>query len=153
MTGNSHQKISDNSFGIGGILRFYICDRFTAGIYGGTQKADYKSANSDNSYVNIGYGGPFIGISSKRDKIRYSVSAFAGMGTIRNLHIESQNGSELIESYLYQNPVFLLSPIISIDYLITQKISATAQSVLLTGRVNGRSFYNPIIQIGILFSR
>lgn len=153
-TENSHQQIRSGTIGIGGILRFYFHEYFTAGIYGGTQKTNYNSANSKNSYINLGYGGPFVGFSHQIEKFRYTVSAFVGMGAIKNLHIESQSNNLISEAYLYKNSILVLSPILSLDYALSQRLSLTFQAVCLTAKVNNdKSFYNPALQIGILFNR
>ena len=153
ITGNSHQDIRDMSSSIGGILRMYFCRYFTAGIYGGSQKTHYQTTGSDNSYLNLGYGGPFVGLSHKSGKFRYTASAFAGMGAFRNLHIDKQNGSYLSDANLYKASTIVYSPILSIDYAITKKIYITAQTLCLMGESQNKPFYNPTFQLGILFSR
>lgn len=153
MTANEHQDIRDVSFSIGGILRMYFCDYFTAGIYGGSQKTGYITSGSENSYLNLGYGGPFLGISHKSGKFRYTASAFAGMGTFRNLHIESQDGNELTDADLYKSATVVYSPVLSLDYAITKRLYVTTQTICLMGKFEGKSFYNPTFQLGILFSR
>jgi hypothetical protein len=151
---NSHQPIQDVSFGLGGILRFYFFGYLTAGIYGGTQRANYKSSGSQNSYISLGYGGPFIGFSRKAGKFRYTFSGFVGKGTIRNLHIEKQNQSLLTEAYFYRKPTTIISPILSIDYALSQRLLITFQTVCLNAQYTGNgSLYNPILQIGVLFNR
>ncbi|MCX6308422.1 MAG: hypothetical protein NTY32_06200 [Bacteroidia bacterium] len=155
ITSNDRQEdIKASSFAIGGILRLYFGKNLTAGIFGGSQKTTYPSAHSVNSYFNFGYGGPFIGLTRKSGKIRYTVSAFAGMGSIRNLHIENQTGEVLDEAYLYQHSALVYSPIISLDYALTKRLSLTFQTLCLTGSFDGgRKFYNPTMQFGVLFSR
>lgn len=153
-TRNAHQQIRDHSFGLGGILRFYLPHHLTAGIYGGTQKTGYISANSVNSTMNLGYGGPFIGYSRLAGRFRYTLSAFAGKGTLRNLHIESQQGNLLSESYLYSHSVWVFSPLLSLDYALTKRLLVTFQGVCITTKYNsGMLFYNPTAQLGILFNR
>ena len=66
---NSQQQINVFNYGIGGILRFYLLNNFTAGIYGGSQKSNYNSTGSKNSYLNIGHDSPFIGITKKQKKL------------------------------------------------------------------------------------
>lgn len=153
ITGNDHQDIRDMSSSIGGILRMYFGRCFTAGIYGGSQKTHYKTTGSDNSYINLGYGGPFIGFSHKSGKFRYTASAFAGMGAFRNLHIENQTGNYLSDANLYKASTIVYSPILSVDYAITKRIYLTAQTLCLMGEFQNQSFYNPTFQMGILFSR
>jgi hypothetical protein len=151
---NDHQVIRDGSTAIGGIIRFYFGKCLTAGIYGGSQKTTYISANSENSSFNLGYGGPFFGGSITAGKLRYTASAFIGMGSIKNLHIENQNGNELTEAYLNPYSAFLISPILSIDYSLTKKIALTVQTVCLMGKYDGnKKLTNPTLQVGILFSR
>lgn len=151
---NNNQQIKTGNLGIGGIIRFYFCNHFTTGIYGGTQKTSYNSTSSENSYINLGYGGPFLGFSTQHGKFRYTVSAFVGMGAIKNLHIESQTNNLLSEAYLYSNSTVVLSPIISLDYALTQRLALTFQAVCLTAKVNDdKLFFNPALQIGFLFGR
>lgn len=153
IAGNNHQGIQDMSSSIGGILRMYFCRYFTAGVYGGSQKTHYKTAGSENSYLNLGYGGPFVGISHKTGKLRYTVSAFAGMGSFRNLHIDNQTGNFLSDANLYKASTIVYTPILSLDYAITKRIYLTVQTLCLMGEFQHKSFYNPTFQLGILFSR
>jgi hypothetical protein len=151
---NRHQSINDFSFGIGGILKFYFCRYFTTGIYGGTQRTKYSSVNSENSNINLSYGGPFLGFSLKAGKFRYTLSAFVGKGTVKNLHIESQNNNMLTDAYLYKNSTMVFSPILSLDYAMSQRLLLTLQTVCLTTKFDvDKTLYNPTFQIGILFYR
>ncbi|MBN1116895.1 MAG: hypothetical protein JXA77_06815 [Bacteroidales bacterium] len=154
VTHNGHQEISDISFGIGGILRFYVFDYITIGVFGGSQKLNYNSSNSQNSYINIGYGGPFVGFSQKSGKFRYTVSVFVGGGTIKNLHIENQIQELLVDAHLYKTPTVVVSPIISLDYALTQKLYLTMQTVCLSAKfIDDKKFLNPALQMGVLFFR
>jgi len=154
LTSNRHQTIRNASSALGGILRLYFGPNLTAGIYGGSLKTTYVSSGSDNSYLSLGYGGPFFGYSRKTGKIRYTASAFAGMGSVRNLHIESQQDNVLTDAYLYKHPAIVVSPILSFDYALTQKIALTMQAVWLTAAFDGnKTLINPTLQVGILFSR
>ena len=154
ITENEYQNIHHFNFGIGGILRFYFYEHFTAGIYGGSQRTNYHSSNSKNSYINFGYGGPILGFSRKARKLRYTVLAFIGKATIRNLHIESQNNYMLVDAYFYKYSTLIYSPILSIDYAVSQRLLLTLQTVCLTAKFdNNKSLYNPTIQFGILFNR
>lgn len=154
LTSNDRQDIKASSMAIGGILRMYLGNFLTAGIYGGSQKTTYPSTNSVNSYFNFGYGGPFVGITHKRGNYRYTLSAFAGMGSIKNLHIENQTGETLSEAYLYQHSALVYSPILSLDYALTKRLSLTFQTLCLMGTFDGgKSFFNPTMQVGLLFNR
>jgi hypothetical protein len=154
LTTSNHQTLRDVSFGIGGLLRFYFLDYFTAGIFGGSQKTRYNSSNSENSYLNLGYGGPFLGFSHKSGKFRYTASLFAGKGSIKNLHIEKQNNQVLNEAYWYKYPVTVFSPILSLDYSLSQRLVLTLQTVYLTATYDGdKKLRNPTVQVGILFNR
>jgi len=142
------------NYGIGGILRFYFSGYFTTGIYGGSNRTSYTTTGSENSYFNLGYGGIFAGFSRKTGNFRYVISAFAGGGKIKNLHIESQTEGSLTEAYFYQYPVMVFSPVLSMDYALTRKLSVTSQFVCLIAELEGeRMMYNPLFQIGILFNR
>jgi len=154
MTTNRNQQINDFGMGIGGILRLYFYDYLTAGIYGGSQRTTYNSTASGSSYINLGYGGPFIGISKKAGRFRYTASAFVGKGSVKNLHVESQNGDVLTEAYLYKYSTIVFSPIFSIDYAVSKKMSLTLQTVcLMAAYDDDKMLYNPVLQIGILFNR
>jgi hypothetical protein len=150
---NEHQDIRRMSTAVGGILRFYFCDYLTAGLYGGSQKTNYPTAGSKNSYFNLGYGGAFFGYSQQFNKFRYTASLYAGMGAISNLHVSSQAENNLTDADLYKVSTFLYSPILSVDYALTRRIYATCQVVCLTGKYNASQFYNPVFQLGLLFSR
>lgn len=154
ITENNHQKIQDSNFGLGGILRFYFYEYFTAGVFGGTNRTSYVTPGSTSSYLSIGYGGPMVGISRKINKYRFTISAFAGKGTIRNLHVQSQNDNVLTEAYIYKESSMVYSPILSIDYALTQRLHLTMQGLCLMAKFNnGKALYNPTLQIGILFNR
>lgn len=154
MASNDLQDIKASSMAIGGILRFYLGKYVATGIYGASQKTTYPTANSIQSYFNLGYGGPFLGITRQSGNYRYTLSAFAGMGSIKNLHIEQQNQETLTESYLYQHSFFVYSPMLSLDYALTKKLSLTFQAICLMGRYDGgKRLFNPTMQAGILFNR
>jgi len=151
---NARQNIKGANFGVGGILRIYIHNCLTAGIYGGSAKAGYKTSGSNDSYFHLGYGGLFAGYSRKSGRIRYTAAGFAGGGKIKNLHIEAQEHESITEAYLYKKPVLVFSPLLSLDYYLTPKISVTTQFACLTALMeNKRMMYNPVLQIGIMFSR
>lgn len=151
---NAHQKIEGYSTAIGGILRFYFWDYFTCGIYGGSQNTHYKSTGSDNSYIKFGYGGFFAGATYKTGRFRLTASFYGGMGGVDNLHIEQQKQQTLKDAYLYEYSVITFSPILSVDFALTSKISFTFQTLCLTTRNSNKEFfYNPTAQIGILFNR
>lgn len=153
-TTSNHQDISGISFGLGGILRLYFSNSIAAGIYGGTQKTGYSSTNSENSSISLGYGGPFVGFSRKVGRYRFTTSAFAGMGTVRNLHIESQSNSKLNDAYLYKHSALVFSPILSTDIALTQRLLLTLQAVYLIAKYDGsKTLFNPTFQVGILFNR
>lgn len=153
ITQNQHQKIEDRGFGLGGILRFYFYDYFTAGIYGGTQRTYYTSSDSENSYISLGYGGPFVGFSIKHKKLRYTASFFVGRGSVKNLHVESQNGNTLTDAYLYYEKTPVISPIISVDFQLSKRLVLTSQIVYHTAIFQDDKLYNPTFQLGLLFSR
>lgn len=151
---NQHQEIRDLSFGIGGILRFYIGKSFTAGIYGGSQKTSYVSENSKSSYLHLGYGGPFVGFSKPYGNFRLTASAFVGGGRLKNLHVENQQGAVLEEAYFYEESTFVLSPVLSVDYSLTQRLLLSFQFVCLSAMyADNQVLYNPTFQLGILFNR
>lgn len=154
ITNNKHQDIAALSNSIGGILRLYFFDYLTVGIYGGSQKTNYKTAGSDNSYINLGYGGPFVGFSRELGRFRYTASAFIGMGSIKNLHIDQQNADVLTDAHLYEYSTLLLSPILSVDYALTRRLCLTMQAICLSGSYgDGQRLLNPTLQVGLLFRR
>lgn len=153
ITSNEYQDIKQFSNSVGGLLRIYFAKYLTAGLYGGNQKTPYPTQGSKNSYLNLGYGGAFFGYSQKFSKLRVTASFYVGGGRFKNLHINKQNNNDLLEAKLFKNSTFLYSPIISIDYAIINRIYFTVQSVCLIGKYNNRQFYNPTLQVGLLFSR
>lgn len=154
LTSNPFQSIHASSSSVGGILRFYFGDLLTAGIFGGSQQAGYNTAGSENSYVSFGYGGPFVGMSTRQGKFRYTLSAFAGRGTLKNLHIESEWNNSLSEASFFEHSMMVFSPIVSVDYAITARISLTIQAICLYGRLpENREFWNPTLQLGVLINR
>jgi len=146
-----HKDINNLSWGVGGILRIYFHKYVTAGIYGGTQKTNYSTSNSENSYLTLGYGGGFVGLSHKTGKFRYTASGFFGGGAFKNLHIDSENNNVLTEAYLYKSSSIILSPILSVDYSLTERLQLTCQAICLFGKYNDNTFYNPVLQLGVLF--
>jgi hypothetical protein len=150
---NGHQQIRDHNFGLGGMLRFYLFRNLTVGVFGGTQKTSYDSSNSKNSSISIGYGGPMVGFTKKSGKFRYTAAFFAGPGTIRNLHIESQKDNFLDEAYFYKKSTLVYSPLLSLDYALTQRLVITMQGAFLMSTFSEKPFYNPVLQVGVLFNR
>jgi hypothetical protein len=151
---NDSQNIKAFGLGIGGLMRFYLKDHLTLGIAGGSLRTTYKSVNSDNSYISLGYGGPFFGYTLSRPKFRFCVALSIGMGRIKNLHIEEQDGVVLNSASFYSYSAKLAYPIISLDYHITQKISVVFQTIFITAHYNKNDLYFcPVFQIGIAFSR
>lgn len=154
ISSNPHQDIRAWNSSLGGILRLYVGDYFTFGAYGGSQKTYYSTTGSENSFTTLGYGGPFVGLSHLSGKVRFTASAFTGRGTLKNLHIEQQNGVSLTDATFYRQPVMVLSPILSLDYAITARINFTVQAVCLYAALNDNHRYiSPTLQFGILFSR
>jgi hypothetical protein len=153
ITSNEQATIHGMSTSIGGIIRLYFFDYVTAGIYGGSQTTSYQTSGSKNSYINVGYGGPFIGLTLQSGKFRYTASGFLGMGKIKNLHIQTQQDNLLNDSYLFVSSSLLYSPILSIDYALTKRLYITSQAICLSGKFEEKPFYNPTFQLGILFSR
>ncbi|HPY81847.1 MAG: hypothetical protein GX277_07860 [Bacteroidales bacterium] len=150
---NDFQTIESFNNGIGGIMRFYVLKYATIGIYGGSQRTHYTSKGSKDSFFNVGYGGVFVGYSYAHSRFRYTFSMYGGYGSIKNLHIESQINTQLQVAHYYTHSSFIASPIASIDYSFASRLSATLQVVCLTGVYNTQRFYNPIVQLGILFRR
>ena len=120
---------------------------------GGNQRTNYPTSGSENSYLSVGYGGPFIGLSHKSGKFRYTLSGFGGMGTVKNLHIVSQSANTLTQAFFSSTSAFVYSPLISFDYALTPKISFTIQGIYLVAKYEKNTLYNPTLQFGILFNR
>jgi hypothetical protein len=154
ITQNSYQSIESLSFGIGGELRFYIKNHLTLGIIGGSQKTGYVSSGSENSYITLGYGGPFVGYTYFRNKLRFCASVSVAKGRIKNLHIENQTGVVLNNADYYSYSAWLAYPILSLDYMMTKKIAFTSQLIFLSAVYNENDLYFcPVFQIGVLFNR
>lgn len=154
ITDNNYQEIGSSSIGLGGILRIYPKPWLAVGIYGGSKKSTYSSTQSNNSYISLSYGGPLVGVTHKTGRMRYSLSAFVGHATIRNLHIEKQEEHILLDAYLSKTNTLIYTPILSVDYAITQRLYATLQTVCLTAKYgSNQMLYNPTVQLGLLFSR
>ena len=154
ITENQSQNIKSWGFGIGGFFRFYIKKHLTIGVIGGNQKTNYKSTNSENSYISLGYGGPFIGYTLAGKKIRFCGAISIGMGKIKNLHVENQDGTQLHPAYYYAYPAFVAYPIVSLDYRIMEKFSVVVQAIFLTAQYNKNdSYFCPLFQLGVAFSR
>jgi hypothetical protein len=149
-----HGEINTMSNSVGGILRFYPVGNLTVGIYGGKMHTAYKTEGSEDSYFDFGYGGPFVGYSRLSNNFRFTASVFGGIGKIKNLHIISQTGTVLHSSELLKTRALVFSPIVSFDYAISKRIFITAQTLCLTSFFEqSQHFYNPTLQVGILFSR
>lgn len=151
---NKYQKIESTGLGVGGILRFYVGNHFCTGLYGGNQKSFYKSTGSENSYISLGYGGSFVGYTVFKNKFRFFAAIGAGGGKIRNLHIENQTETSLNQADYFINSAFVFYPMLSFDYMMTQKIAITSQLICLGAVYNQNDLYFcPVFQIGILFNR
>ncbi len=154
ITSNPNQEINSLGFGIGGLLRFYIKDHFTLGLIGGSQKTGYVSTQSENSYINLGYGGVFAGYTYFGEKFRFCIALSGGKGRIKNIHIEEQSGTEIISGNYYTYPVWVAYPMLSVDYYLSKKISLTTQVICLsTLDYQNDLYFCPVFQLGILFNR
>jgi len=151
---NQNQKIRSMGFGIGGLLRFYIKDHLTLGVIGGSQKTGYKSSNSNNSYISLGYGGPFVGYTIGKEKFRFCAAVSIGRGKIKNLHIEDQDGTILKQSNYYSYSANVVYPMLSLDYYLTKKLAIVFQTIYLMAQYNKNDLYFcPVFQLGIVFNR
>ncbi len=151
---NPQQQIETLSFGIGGILRFYAKDHWCFGLFGGNQKAKYTSSFSKNSTISLGYGGVFFGYTKKMNRFRLCAYLSLNKGRIKNMHIEKQDGSQILEGDYYSYPAWVGSPILSLDYALTDKISLTSQLICLTAFYKQNDLYFcPVLQLGVLFNR
>ncbi len=148
---NPDYKITARGGGIGGILRYYIGSKLAAGIYGGRQNANYKTDDSENSYISLTHGGVFLGVTHKSGKFRYNASMGIGRGNINNLHITNQDGNELNEAYFYDYGTMVYVPFVSADYEITQRLLLTVQTSYYFA--DNMNYQSPVIQIGLLFNR
>lgn len=148
---NLYGEYSSIGSGIGGIMRFYIGSNFAAGIYGGSLRANYDTEGSENSYVNLGHGGLFIGFTQKYNRWRFNASAGVGRGSLKNLHIEQQQGSELLNANLFDTSAIVYVPFGGFDYEITKRLLFTTQiSYFMADNMN---YQNTVLQIGLLFNR
>jgi hypothetical protein len=150
-TSNIHTDIETLNMGIGGILRFYPVKYLTAGIYGGTMKGSYSTSGSENSFISLSYGGIVAGFSHKIKNVRLSLCLFGGRGSIKNLHIETQTGSQLNQSWLYKTSTFVYAPLLSADFTLTNRIVFTSQITYF--HADGRNYRAPALQLGLLFRR
>ena len=153
ITENDYQNIRHLDFGMEGILRFYFYEYLLPEFMVDHKEQIIIPLTPKTQYVSIGYGGPVLGFSKKTGKLRYTASAFIGKATIRNLHIESQNNYMLVDAHFYKHSTLIYSPVLSIDYALSQRLLLTLQTVCLTAKPDNKSFYNPTIQFGILFNR
>ena len=73
---------------------------------------------------------------------------------VRNLHVESQSGSTLTDAYLYKHSALVYSPVLSVDFALTQRLMLTLQSVFLFASYDdGKTLKNPTFHVGLLFNR
>jgi hypothetical protein len=151
---NPHESFKGVSFGLGGILRFYFRGNFTAGITGHSHKTTYTTSGSEHSTLSLGYGGPFAGYSKGYEKFRVTAGVFGGMGTLRNLHIDQQTGNLIGKAYLYRHRAYVFSPLISLDFHLTAKLSLVIQAMVPIATYDkDRIYINPAAQIGVVFNR
>ena len=68
------------SFGLGGMLKFQMTDHFFLGGAGGTMHRNYETYGSENSYLDLGYGGLIGGWYNDFDKWRLSAHTFCRHG-------------------------------------------------------------------------
>jgi hypothetical protein len=151
---NPRTSIRSYSSGIGGVLRLYFGPVFTSGLFGGTQNLTYVTAGSENSNLSLGYGGAFAGLSLSRQRLRYTFSLGFGGGSFKNLHIESQIGETLTDAVFYQRGVMVISPMASLDYHLSKRLSATLQmNSVYVPRSENQTYTNLSLQLGLLFRR
>jgi len=151
---NQSQEISNFSFGLGGLLRFYPTKHLCVGLAGGTQKAKYITSGSVNSYISLGYGGLIFGYTFIHGKMRFCANIGLARGRLKNLHITQQNGSIINQGDFYSYGAWVVYPSLSFDYMLTKKISFTTQLIHLSAVYNENDLYFcPVFQLGVLFNR
>lgn len=148
---NSIDNITTYGTGIGGIMRFYLWRNFAAGFYGGRHTAEYDTDGSENSYISLGQGGAFLGLTHRSGKFRYNLSMGVGGGTIKNLHIINQQGNTLSDAYFFKKSTMVFLPFASLDYALSRRFLLTVQgSYFMADNMN---YQAPTLQIGLLFNR
>jgi hypothetical protein len=76
------------------------------------------------------------------------------MGSVKNLHIEVQNGNSLSEAWLYKESRLVFSPVLSFDYALSERLNLTVQAVCLSSNFEAsKKLMIPTLQAGLLFNR
>src|SRR6056297_610006 len=118
--------VLNDSHGLGGMLRFYPVNNLYIGGQGASYKADMLFQKSP-SYANLSYGGLSAGVYKYWERTRWSAGLFFGGGKQKSLIVTEVSGDTITGAHLRKETITLMSPEISLEYFITDKITFFAQ--------------------------
>ncbi|MFO7878411.1 MAG: hypothetical protein ACQES0_06440 [Bacteroidota bacterium] len=143
----------NGSHGLGGMLRFYPVKNLYISGQGASYKADILFQKSP-SYASLSYGGLSAGVYKYRERTRWSAGLFFGGGKQKSLIVTEISGDTITEAHLRKQTITLMSPEISLEYFITDKITFFAQYAYLLGFTKHDSaIRSHQVRLGVLFNR
>ncbi|MBI4977906.1 MAG: hypothetical protein HZC28_10500 [Spirochaetes bacterium] len=146
--------ISGLSAGLGGRLAFSVLPWLRAGGMGFASGFDYNGPGLPGSYCSIGAGGATVEAFTAFGPVVCSIGMLAGGGTIRQLHIISNQSAGVSTVSYTSTGTFIAVPFCIIEMPVTPAFSIAVMADWLFGtRIISGSSYGPRVHLGILFNR
>lgn len=150
---NSHKK-AGLSKGLGGRIALTVAKGIRVGAMGFSTEFTYRNESEiKGSYAGLGFGGITLEAIFPIGRAWLSGGFLAGMGSVRHLHIISQEGDQKTVTYeRYATWIFM--PLILAEFPLNRSISLAVMAdwILGTKIAQGRSF-GPRLHVGLLFNR
>ncbi|PLX00951.1 MAG: hypothetical protein C0594_14935 [Marinilabiliales bacterium] len=145
---------SGSPLGIGGKLHFQLSKHYRIGMMGAKTTLNYINIGLEGSYLQLGYGGlTGEAVYEKGDVIITGGFLFGG-ASINNLHLLNKTVPESVYSAQINHYTSLIfSPIVSVEYAATEKISLTLICDYLMGdKIAEDTKLGPKFRFGVIFA-
>jgi hypothetical protein len=145
--------VSGISRGLGGKLGFYVSPSLRLGAMGFSGSLRYdKNVHSPSSHISMSAGGLNAELVRHLRSVAFSAGIMLGGGRIEHLHIMDVGAGSNTVSY-NDYSTFLIAPMLSLEYPLSEKITVTvtADWLLGTAVISGIN-YGPSLRLGVLFT-
>ncbi len=147
------RDVSGFSSGLGGKLGFYVSPSIRLGAMGFSSSLRYdRGVHAPSSYISTGAGGLTAEWVRHIRALRLVPGVMMGGGHVEQLHIIAVNEGFNTVSY-EDHTIFLIAAMLSLEYPLSDKITATFMTDWLFGTATDTEKYNgPSLRLGILFT-
>jgi len=146
----NNTSIHDLGMGVGGRLHFYLFDYLRIGGMGGLTKMRYGIFHSK---FEAGHGGLTIDGCYRWNRVEVALGVLIGGMGITVYHFARLVGEETYEVQYIKERFFIITPMLSVDVKLTQRIKVTASTQFHFGYFSDFFFRNTMqTYVGILFN-